>query len=279
MGWVQARLRSHFDPEVSHRIERLAARAWPADETEEVDGWLLRRTVGVDRRRSNSLLPPADTAHAVRTLELVLATAEELDFTQTVQVSPAESHLRLDESLEDRGMSFGGASLVLAGPVGGSPSPAADITIRVRDGVGDPGPVASAPAISVELTDLTSDWVTAWAAVSGIDGTRESADLVLSQLGDRARFAAAIDTSTSEPLGVCIGVAESGWLGLFSLYVAPSARRRGIASQLVDALSSWSAAVGATATYLQLEADNPGALSFYAARGFHIAHSYHYRSA
>ncbi|WP_027007272.1 GNAT family N-acetyltransferase [Conexibacter woesei] len=215
----------------------------------------------------------------MRTLELALATAEELDFTQTVQVSPAESHLRLDESLEDRGMSFGGASLVLAGPVGGSPSPAADITIRVHDGVAEPGPVASVPAISVELTDLTSDWVTAWATVSGIDGTRDTADLVLSQLGDRARFAAAIDTSTSEPLGVCIGVAESGWLGLFSLYVAPSARRRGIASQLVDALSSWSAAAGATATYLQVEADNPGALSFYAARGFHIAHSYHYRSA
>jgi GNAT superfamily N-acetyltransferase len=279
MGQVQARLRSQFDPEVSHRIERLAVRAWPAEETEEVDGWLLRRTVGVDRRRSNSLLPPADTAYAVRTLELALATAEELDFTPTIQVSPAESHLRLDAALEDRGMSFGGASLVLAGPLGGSPSPAADITIRVHDGVPDPGPLASVPAIAVELADLTSDWVTAWAAVSGIDGTRETADLVLSQLGDRARFATAIDISSSEPFGVCIGVAESGWLGLFSLYVAPPARRHGIASQLVDALSSWAASAGATATYLQVEADNPGALSFYAGRGFHIAHSYHYRSA
>ena len=93
------------------------------------------------------------------------------------------------------------------------------------------------------------------------------------------RVSGPIDASTSEPLGVCIGVTELGWLGLFSLHVTPSARRRGVATQLVDALSSWSAASGATATYLQVEADNPAALSFYATRGFHIAHSYHYRSA
>jgi ribosomal protein S18 acetylase RimI-like enzyme len=278
-GVVQARLRSHFDPEVSHHIERLAARAWPAEENVEVDGWLLRRTLGVDRRRANSLLPPADTAHALRTLELALATAEELDFTQTVQVSPAESHLRLDEALADRGMSFGGQTLVLAGPLGGTPSPAADITIRVRDGAPNPGPLASAPAIAVELTDLTTDWVDAWGSVSGLEGTHETADLVLSQLDDRARFATAIDASTSEPLGTCIGVTESGWLGLFSLHVTRSARRRGIATQLVDALSSWSASSGAASTYLQVEADNAAALSFYATRGFHIAHSYHYRSA
>jgi GNAT superfamily N-acetyltransferase len=279
MGRMQTRLRTHFDPEVSHQIERLAARAWPANEIEEVDGWLLRRTVGVDRRRSNSLLPPTDTAHAVRTLDLALVTAEELDFVQTIQVSPAESHLRLDEALEGRGMSFGGPSLVLAGPLGGTPSPPADISIRVTDGTPDPGPLASAPAVSVELTDLTTEWVTAWAAVSGIDGTAETADLVLSQLGDRARFAAAIDTSTAEPLGACVGVAESGWLGLFSLYVTPSARRRGIATHLVDSLSSWATSTNATSTYLQVEADNSAALSFYATRGFHIAHTYHYRSA
>ena len=50
---VQPRLATHFDPEVSHQLERLAARAWPADEVEEIEGWLLRRTVGVGRRRGD----------------------------------------------------------------------------------------------------------------------------------------------------------------------------------------------------------------------------------
>ncbi|MCW2985068.1 MAG: arginase/agmatinase/formimionoglutamate hydrolase arginase family-like protein, partial [Conexibacter sp.] len=346
-----------------------------AAEVEQVEGWLLRRTDGVDRRRCNSLLPPADAAHAARTVELALATADELDFTVAVQVSPAEGHLRLDEVLEARGMTFGGPSLVLAGPLGagsrpgviasrlgrtdpglgtpgsrpgvtasrlgridpglgapgsrpgvtgswlggtgsrpghvapgvtdpslGTPGsrpgdvasdpghvaphsvdagarPAPDMTIHIGDGAPRPGPVASPPALAVQLEDLSADWVAAWGAVSGIDGTRETADLVLSQLGDRARFASAVDSVCGDQVGVCIGVEEEGWLGLFSLAVDPDFRRRGVATALVEALEQWAASRGATGAYLQVEADNSGALDFYGRRGFHIAHSYHYRSA
>jgi GNAT superfamily N-acetyltransferase len=278
LGFVQ-RLRNHFDPEVSHQLERLAARAWPADEVEEVEGWLLRRTVGVDRRRSNSLLPPADSAAAVRTVDLALATAEELDFSSIIQIAPAEGHRRLDAALEERGMALSGPSLMLAGPLRSPTAVAADITIQLGDGPPDPGPVASSLGVAVQLGELTVAWVQTWATVSGISGTRETAELVLTQLGDRARFAAAVDASSGRPLGVGFGVVEEGWLGLFSLAVAPAARRRGVASMIVDALEGWSAGMGAGRVYLQVEADNPGALTFYARRGFFIAHSYHYRSA
>jgi N-acetylglutamate synthase len=271
-------LRSQFDPEVSHHLERLAARAWPADEVEEVEGWLLRRTAGVDRRRSNSLRPPADPAAAVWTVDLALATAEELDFPLTIQVSPAEAHQRLDAALEERGMTFEGPSLMLAGPLQAPNAVAADITIRLGDGPPDPGPVASPPAVAVQLSELTDAWVETWATVSGIGGTRETAELVLSQLGGRARFAIAVDASSGQPLGVGLGVVEESWLGLFSLAVTSDARRRGIASTIVDVLEAWSAGEGAGRVYLQVEADNPGALTFYARRGFFVAHSYHYRS-
>lgn len=272
------RLRSQFDPEVSHQLERLAARAWPADEVEEVEGWLLRRTVGVDRRRSNSLLPPADPGAAVRTVDLALATAEELDFPTVIQVAPAEAHLRLVGDLAARGMALGGASLMLAGPMR-APSPVvADITIQLGEGPPDPGPVASPPAVAVQLGDLTEAWVDSWATIGGIEGTRETAELVLSQLGARARFALAVDASSSQPLGVGFGVVEEGWLGLFSLVVLPPARRTGIASAIVDALETSASGDGAERVYLQVEADNAEALAFYARRGFFIAHSYHYRS-
>jgi GNAT superfamily N-acetyltransferase len=273
------RLCSHFDPEISHQLERLAARAWPAEEVEEVEGWLLRRTVGVDRRRSNSLLPPADPAVAVRTVDLALATAEALDFSATVQVAPAEVHRRLDAALDERGMAFGGASLVLAGAMREPSAVAADIRIQLGDGPPDPGPVASSPAVAVQLGDLTDTWVKTWASVSALGGTRETAELVLSQLGDRARFAVAVDASGGRPLGVGIGVVEEGWLGLFSVAVTADARRRGVASTIVDALEAWASDVGAGRVYLQVEADNVRALAFYARRGFFIAHSYHYRSA
>jgi GNAT superfamily N-acetyltransferase len=273
------RLRTHFDPEISHQLERLAARAWPADEVHEVEGWLLRRTEGVDRRRCNSLLPPPDAGAAARTAEVALTTAEELGFATVVQVAPAEAQLPLDEALEARGMTFGGPSLVLAGPLRSIDPVAADITIQVGDGPPDPGPVASPPAIAVQVGDLDGEWVEAWETVSGLDGTRETAELVLAPLGDRARFATAVDAASGRPLGVGVGVTEDGWLGLFALTVTPDARRRGTASTIVETLESWAATAGAQRVYLQVEADNDGALAFYGRRGFHIAHSYHYRSA
>lgn len=235
-------------------IERVAMRAWPAEEVQEVEGWRLRRTEGVGRRRSNSLLPPMDSGQAVRTVELALATAEELGFDEVVQVSPAEVHLRLDEALEDRGMAFGGRTLVLAG--------------ALRGGVGE----------GVWLSGLDREWVEAWAAVDGSEGREETADLVLSQLGDRARFAR-VDAADGEPLAVGIGVVEDGWLGVFSLAVAPEARRRGFGTAIMGSLESWAATAGARSVYLQVEADNDAALALYAQRRMHVAHSYHYRSA
>lgn len=247
-------LRSRFDPETSFAIERVAMRAWPAVEVEEVEGWWLRRTEGVGRRRSNSLLPPLDSGHAVRTVDLALATAEALGFDEVVQVSPAEVHLRLDQALEDRGMTLGGQTLVLAGAVRGGEAP------------------------DVRLGGLSPDWVDAWAAVDGGDGVHATAELVLSQLGERARFAR-VDSPTGEPVAVGIGVVEEGWLGVFSLTVVEAARRRGLATAVMSALEAWAATAGARGVYLQVEADNDAALALYARRGMYVAHSYHYRSA
>jgi GNAT superfamily N-acetyltransferase len=252
------RLPSRFDPEVSYEIERLAVRGWPAEEVEEVEGWLLRRTVGVERRRSNSLLPPQEPGRAARTVELALATTEELGFDPVVQVSPAEVHRRLDDDLEARGFERSGPTLVLAGPL---------------------RPAPSGPSVTVEVGPLTAEWLDAWAVTGGGAGVEESGDRVLSQLGERARFATVFDPASGAPTGTGIGVAEAGWLGLFSLTVVRGTRRQGVGSAIVDALQSWGAARGARSVYLQVEADNVAALAFYARRDFSVAHSYHYRSA
>lgn len=234
-------------------IERAAVRAWPAEEVEEVEGWVLRRTEGVGRRRSNSILPPVEAGVAVRTMEMAFATAEELGFPLTVQVSPAEMHLSLDEALEDRGLVVGGSTLVLAGA----------LAVRV-------------PTMAVELGRLDGAWVEAWAAVAGEVGAQETAAKVLSQLGDKARFA--VVREAGEPVAVAVGVVDGAWLGVFSLTVAPQALRRGIASAVMDALERWAAERGTTGVYLQVETDNAPALALYARRGMAVAHSYHYRA-
>jgi hypothetical protein len=50
-------------------LEALAARAWPAGEQHLLDGWALRRTPSVRRRRSNSALPLGASGAALERVE------------------------------------------------------------------------------------------------------------------------------------------------------------------------------------------------------------------
>src|ERR1044071_9874528 len=187
------RLGSRFDPEVSFEIEGAAKRAWPAEEVEEVEGWVLRRTVGVGRKRANSMLPPREAGMAARSVELGFAVAEEAGFPLVVQVSPAEVHRALDEALEDRGLAVGGRTLVLAG------------ALRKE---------ASATDVQVELGPLTRDWVDGWAEVTGdAGGAEKTAELVLAQLAS-ARYALVVQDGSS--IAAAIGVLDGRGLGGFS---------------------------------------------------------------
>ena len=80
-----------------------------------------------------------------------------------------------------------------------------------------------------------------------------------------------------EDLGVGLAVCERGWAGLFCVATAASARRRGIARNVVHALTRWAAARGARRIYLQVETANAPAHALYAGVGFRRSHGYHYR--
>ncbi|MCW2526682.1 MAG: acetyltransferase, partial [Pseudonocardiales bacterium] len=77
-------------------------------------------------------------------------------------------------------------------------------------------------------------------------------------------------------VAVARGVLEDGWLGISSVRVDPAFRRQGWATKLLTALSSWAGA-DAQRCYLQVEADNIGALALYSGLGFTEHHRYHYR--
>jgi GNAT superfamily N-acetyltransferase len=74
-------------------LEELAARAWPAGESERVDGWLLRRTPSVTRRRLNSALPMGRDGAALEDVERFYRGH---GMTPLVQVAPAEDLGELD---------------------------------------------------------------------------------------------------------------------------------------------------------------------------------------
>lgn len=69
---------------------------------------------------------------------------------------------------------------------------------------------------------------------------------------------------------------DRDWLGLHALNVEPSRRRQGLALNLVAAMLEWGAERGATTVYLQVLADNEGALELYQRLGFTTHHAYRY---
>jgi ribosomal protein S18 acetylase RimI-like enzyme len=75
--------------------------------------------------------------------------------------------------------------------------------------------------------------------------------------------------------GVSIGVVQARRRPpddclLFSMWVAPEARRTGLGASLVDAVDNWGASWGAKRTILWVIGTNEGAFRFYERIGFHV---------
>lgn len=246
-------------------IEELAVNAWPAHTVQCVDGWLLRHTPGVHRRRSNSLLPPARPRPAGLPVTEVLDIAESFyarrGLPLVVQVSPVETQLELDRELDRRGCEAAARTVVLT----------ADIDkVKARC----PARPALSPVVVGEPTD---GWLRTWGAVENrgdVDVTRRS---VLDRIGPPTGYAAL--PLHGDVAAVGLGVLERGWAGVFCMGTRPASRRQGAAEAVLGALAEWAGRQGARRLYLQVEVANAAARQLYTATGFAVSHSYHYRSS
>jgi N-acetylglutamate synthase len=246
-------------------IEQLAANAWPAATVQIVDGWLLRHTPGVARRRSNSARPPPAAAKATAAQRAqVLDMAERFSVRHhqvaVVQVSPVELHGALDGELAARGYRRQAPTLVLTAPIS-----------RVFG-------LQATAAVAMRIAEtLTPRWLAAWAAVEGRADATATGKQVLARIGPQAGYLTA--TGDAEVLAVGMLVVERDWAGVFCMATRPQARRRGIATAVLRRGASWAADHGARQLYLQVEETNLAALRLYTQLGFQPSHHYHYRVA
>ena len=203
------------------QLEALAARAWPALWSQRIDGWLLRRTPSVARRRLNSALPVGDGA-AIEEVERFYREHGEIP---RVQVAPAESLGALDRDLAERGWRADGATDIL---VARDVCSQGDLAVSVR------------PAVD-------RAWLQAWIIAEGRPDAEETYGRVLQRIPSPAGFA--IARFEGRPAGVGIAVCEGGWSGVFCMATDPVMRRRGIARAVLSALAEWSRAQGARGLY------------------------------
>ena len=238
----------------ARQVERRAARVWPASNVEEHEGWLLRHTPGVKRKRWNSALPPLHRATGVERVEEFY---RERETPLRVHVSPAEHHRDLDAFLAARGYRIEGETSVLTASTG-------EVI------------AATASAVTVETVTDRDEWPKIF---TDLDDHLDSAVVggaVLPHTAEPAAFLTVSDGGRVAGMGLF--VADEGWAGIFSMATRPEHRRRGIATALLGAGARWAAEQGADRLYLQVEQDNETARRLYQRAGFTCSHTYHYRT-
>jgi N-acetylglutamate synthase len=240
-------------------VEEVAANAWPAETTVQLDGWLLRHARVT--RRACSVWPNRETG--ALSLDEKIAAAEafyrERSLPSRFQICGAALPADLDAELVRRGYSKEAWVAVQ--------------TALIEDALRREAPIPGEIGFSESLTD---EWLGAYCETECVSpADAEGRRAVLGRVDAPVGFA----TLRSEGVPVAVGqvVLERDWGGLFCIATAPGFRRRGAGSALVGALARYAADRGARRLYLQVDAGNSPAISVYEKFGFSTLYHYWYR--
>ncbi|MDO0925875.1 GNAT family N-acetyltransferase [Streptomyces sp. TG1A-8] len=248
-------------PAASHaELARIASRAWRPVESEWLGEWELRAASGFTRR-ANSVLPLGAPGLA---LDAALAAVRrwygERGLPAYVQAATGAEGTQelLCAELERRGWIR---------------------EVSAELWVGALAPVADRAGGTGVALSRTVDG--AWLARYRREGVSEVALRVLGS-GPSVWFATVPGTGDADgavPAAVGRCVVDGRWAGFAAVGVAPGRRRQGVATEVMAALARRALDEGASAAWLQVEADNEGARALYTALGFAPHHAYHHYRA
>lgn len=246
-------------PQLVRKLQERAARAFPAEHVESVDGWLLRRSSG-SAWWVRSVLPHADADREElgrRVLRVERFYAEH-DTPARFQISPGACPEALDAVLAERGYRR-------EGPMSLQVAPTAHIAERTASG-----------SLPVRLDEgPTREWFQVWHAAHEMSGDGQAEWDMLHRVDQPSAYVGA--TIGDRVVAVGRVVADDGWAGLFGMATVPQARGRGAGRSVLAALAMWAAARGTDRLYLQVECDNAAAWGLYQGAGFAEVSRYHYR--
>nr|WP_308437551.1 GNAT family N-acetyltransferase [Kitasatospora xanthocidica] len=237
-------------------LQRIAGRGWPAVEQEPLGEWTLRASAGFTRR-ANSVQALGDPGMPLpRALAAVRAWYAERGLPSYVEVITPGSPEELRAELDRLGAGYA-PTLVRTAPLAG----------LARTGRGHD---------RVRLA-RTADaaWLSLYRRVSGDPAVEEAARQVLHG-GPSVWFATVPGAPGQPPLAIGRCVIEGPWACFGAIEVQPHARRAGLATAVMAVLASRAAEEGASGGYLQVEAENTGAIALYDGLGFTTSHTYHY---
>lgn len=233
-------------------MQRICWAGWPAREVEALGEWALRAHGGITGRANSAMAvgdPGVPVPEALRAVEAWYAERGLPALLQLPLGDPANL------AMAEAGWPRLHVTVVQVAPI-------APVLARV------PEPTMHAV---VEPTP-SRDWL------SVMHDLDDDVDGHVSILAAPPVVGFAVLYAGSEPLAIGRVSVEGEWCGITSVDVVPAARRRGLGSQVMAALLGWAQQQGATSSYLQVRAANPGALKLYDALGYVTHHPYGYRA-
>ncbi|HET6861107.1 MAG TPA: GNAT family N-acetyltransferase [Streptomyces sp.] len=240
-------------------LARVTARAWQPVESEPLGAWRLRAAGGFTRR-ANSALPLGDPGMPLdAALDRVREWYAERDLPAYVQVATGAA----------------GAQELLAAEL-----TRRDWTLEVTAEVWT-GALAPVGDLDADVSRVRLDRACDAGWLSRYQRFIEPGPHVLKVLGSGPSvwFASASGAGDA-PAAIGRCVVDGRWAGFMAVEVAPEHRRQGLATAVMAALARRALDEGASAAWLQVEADNEGARALYSPLGFAAHHSYHhFRSA
>lgn len=234
-------------PATPEDLAAAASRAWPATETTRLGDWELRASGGFTRR-ANSVLVAGDPRMPLpQALMAVRQWYAERGLPPLLQVHDGSPYA---QELDAAGWAPEAETLVRTAPL----APLTSLPDR-----GATGPVELSRTASAQ-----------WLAAYHRTGELSEAARGVVAGGPSVWFATA-------PGAIGRAVVDGRWALFGAVEVAPEHRRKGLALAVMGALAQRAYAEGATAAYLQVEADNAAARALYDRLGFVDHHRYYYR--
>ena len=235
----------------------LMNQGWPAADSTELDGWLVRRNAGVTLR-ANSVLPADAPSDLGKALDYVENLYQAHGITPSFQISSAARPADLDAQLEARGYEIRTPTLVQCAEV-------ADILAKLPE-----------PTVEMNISTAPDDsWTDFWWRVDGHGSPAEKA--TARQILDRGRALYATVRSGDHITAIGRLALVDDWSGLYCLAVDEHLRRQGLAQAVVHGLLQAATVQGIGRIWLAVVEANAPARALYDRLGFQTVSSYHYR--
>ncbi len=246
-------------------IERLALACWPASQSVQYEGWLLRTHYGGVTKRANSVMtlgrmPACDPAVWLTEIEAYYRRSGLLPCYYISDHSPEG----LDELLASHG--YRAAYPCMLKKADG------DRLLRASR-----SNETSSSEIDIELLAVSDErWLDEFLALEQFPiGRRPAYAKLFADMPHPKVYLRAVVAGQTAAVGTA--VSSEGWTIIYNIVTAEQHRRKGAASAIMRAVAEWSQRQGAERLLLQVLRDNQPAIAMYEQLGFRLFCLQHYR--